>query len=91
MIFQGPFGLSSGGGPYAEDVDSETTTSTRIGGDVARVGSNWSRRTALLIVGGLCAASLMPIALAPAPVAFALTAGLAAAWCIWLERHPDAL
>jgi hypothetical protein len=42
-------------------------------------------------VGALSAASLLVIAVAPAPAALALTAGVAAAWCIWLDEHPEAL
>jgi hypothetical protein len=50
-----------------------------------------SRRNALLIMGVLSAASLLVVAVAPAPAAFALTAGVATAWCIWLDQHPEAL
>jgi hypothetical protein len=66
------------------------TALTRISGCVARATSGLSRRSALLIVGVLAGGLLWAISVAPAPVAFALTAGLAAAWCAWLERHPEA-
>jgi hypothetical protein len=49
-----------------------------------------SRRTALLIVGVLAGGFLWVISVAPAAVGFALTAGVAAAWCAWLEKHPEA-
>jgi hypothetical protein len=86
--FQGPFGPSSGGASYAEDMERGTTARTRISGYVARATSGLSRRTALLIVGMLTGGFVWVISVAPAPVAFALTAGLAAAWCAWLETHP---
>jgi hypothetical protein len=66
-----------------------TTVWTRIGGTVARVTAGLSRRTALLIVGLLAGGLFWGISVAPAPVGFVLTAGLAAGWCAWLERHPE--
>ena len=71
-------------------MDRDTTASARVTAYVGRVTSGLSRRSALLIVGVLAAGFLWVISVAPAPVAFALTAGLAAAWCAWLERHPEA-
>jgi uncharacterized protein (DUF2062 family) len=65
-----------------------TTASPRINRHTTRVASGWSRRSALLIVGVSAAGFLWVITAAPAAVAFALTVGLAAAWCAWLERHP---
>ena len=67
-----------------------TTAWTRVSEYVTHVTSGLSRRNALLIVGVLAAGFLWVISVAPAPVAFVLTAGLAAAWCAWLERHPEA-
>jgi hypothetical protein len=57
---------------------------------ITRATSGWSRRTALLLVGVLSAAFLWVIAVAPSAVAFALTVGLAAGWCAWLENDRDA-
>ena len=70
-------------------MERRTTAWTRISGYVARVTSGLSRRSALLTVGVLTAGFLWLIAVAPAAVAFALTVGLAAAWCAWLETHPE--
>jgi hypothetical protein len=67
-----------------------TTAWTRISGNVAGVTAGLSRRAALLIVGLLAGGLLSVISVAPAPVGFVLTAGLAAAWCAWLQRHPEA-
>ena len=66
-------------------MNRETTAWTRVSGGAARVTSDWSRRTARLIVGVLGTAFLSVITLAPAGVTFALTVGVAAAWCAWLE------
>ena len=62
---------------------------TRVSERVMRVTSSVSRRNALLIVGVLSAAFLWVIAAAPTVVAFALTVGVAAAWCAWLDKHPE--
>jgi hypothetical protein len=37
----------------------------------------------------LSAAFLGVITVAPTVVAFALSVALAAAWCAWLEKHPE--
>jgi hypothetical protein len=66
------------------------TTAARISGNVAGVTADVSRRTALLIVGLLAGGFLWVISVAPAPVGFVLAAGLAAAWCAWLDKHPEA-
>jgi hypothetical protein len=71
-------------------MDRDTTAWTRISGHLARVTSDWSRRSARLVIAVLAAGFLWVIAVAPAPVAFGLTVGLAAAWCAWLEEHPEA-
>lgn len=62
---------------------------TRISGYVARVASGLSRKSALFIVGVLAGGILWAISVEPAPVAFALAAGLAAGWCAWLAKHPE--
>jgi hypothetical protein len=49
-----------------------------------------SLREALLLIGVLSAAFLWVITVAPTPIAFVLTVAVAAAWCAWLERHPEA-
>jgi hypothetical protein len=67
-------------------MDHEPTARTRISGSV-----DVSRRQALSILGVLSVVFLLAVALAPAPISFALTLGLATAWCIWLEKHPEAL
>ena len=67
-----------------------TNAWTRVSHYVARVALGLSRRSALLIVGVSSVGFLWIVSVAPAPVAFVLTAGLAAAWCAWLERHPEA-
>ena len=51
--------------------------------------SHVSQRHALLLVGLLSAVCLSVIALAPAVVALTLVAGIAATWCVWLEKHPE--
>ena len=33
-------------------------------------------------------AALIVILAVPWPIAFAIAAGSAATWCLWLERHP---
>jgi hypothetical protein len=71
-------------------MESGTPARTRISGYVARATSGLSRRSALSIVGVLAGGFLWVISVAPAPVAFALTAGVAAGWCAWLEMHPEA-
>lgn len=56
---------------------------------MADVASHVSQRHALLLVGLLSAVCLSVIALAPAAVVLTLMAGIAAAWCVWLEKHPE--
>lgn len=62
----------------------------RIAGYVACVAARLSRRTLLVVVGLLSAGFLWAVALAPTVVAFVLTVGLAAAWCAWLDKNPEA-
>ena len=71
-------------------MERHTAARTRVSGYSARVASRLSRRAALSIVGVLAGGSLWVVSVAPAPVAFALAAGLAAGWCAWLESHPGA-
>lgn len=71
-------------------MNREKITWTRVGGYVARVTAGLSRRSALLVVSVASAGFLWVISVAPTPVAFALAVGLAAAWCAWLEKHPEA-
>ena len=71
-------------------MDRITKAWTRIGGYVACMTTRFSRRSVLMVVGVLSAGLLWVIAVAPTVIAFALTAGLAAAWCAWLEKHPEA-
>jgi hypothetical protein len=67
-----------------------TTAWTRISGNLAGAIRGVSRSAALLIVGLLAGGLLSVICVAPAPVGFVLTTGLAAAWCAWLASHPEA-
>ena len=47
-------------------------------------------RSALVIIGVVSAGFLWVITVVPQAVAFALAVALAAAWCAWLERNPEA-
>lgn len=55
----------------------------------ARLLATTSRRQALLSVGVLAAGVVWLITIAPAPVALAVGVALAAAWCVWLQGHPE--
>ena len=68
------------------DMNRAAASWTRVSEHVMRVTSGVSRRSTLLIVGVLSAALLWVIAVAPTVVAFALSVGLATAWCAWLEK-----
>jgi hypothetical protein len=69
----------------------ERGTSARSFGSANSWDIGVSLRPALLIVGVLAGGFLWVISVAPAAVGFALTAGVAAAWCAWLEKHPKRL
>ena len=68
-------------------MDRGTKAWARISTYVAGAASNASRRSLLTIIGVLTAWLLWVIAAAPVAVEFAMTVGLAAAWCAWLEKH----
>jgi hypothetical protein len=87
--FQGPFGLFSVGRFYAEAMDPDNTAWTRISGCFAGVTYGLSRRNALLIICLFTVGLLWVVAVAPALVSFAITVALAAAWCAWLQKHPE--
>jgi hypothetical protein len=70
-------------------MDRGTTAWDRVSSYLARVASTVSRRNALLLVGGLSGACLSAVIFAPAVVALALAGGVAAAWCVWLEKHAE--
>jgi len=61
---------------------------------LARTGSTKvsALPTHALVVGiiAVFAAFLWVISVAPALVSIALTVAIAIAWCLWLEKHPDA-
>ena len=67
-----------------------TRAGVRIAAYVADGTSALSMRGRLFLIAVVSVAFLWVIAVAPTLVAFALTVGLAAAWCAWLEKHPEA-
>src|SRR5262245_34777196 len=87
--FQGGFGPSSGGRPYAEDMDRGNATWARVSTHAAQLTSGLSQRAALVIVGALASGVLWVVAVAPPAIAFALTVALAIGWCMWLDEHPE--
>jgi hypothetical protein len=70
-------------------MDRIKTAGARIAANMANATSALSLRGRLFLIGVVSATFLWVITVAPTPVAFALTAGLAAGWCAWLERHPE--
>ncbi len=59
---------------------------------VARASSSRFARSIAAACGILLAVAALGwfVAIAPAAVSFALAVAAAAAWCAWLEKHPDA-
>jgi hypothetical protein len=71
-------------------MDRVKTADSRISTYGAKAKSALSRRAALTLIGVVSTALLCVVTVAPAPIALALTLAVAAPWCAWLERHPEA-
>jgi hypothetical protein len=61
----------------------------RISRVVMASAGRLSRPVALTVIAVVTAAFLWVVTVAPLFVAVVLTIGLAIAWCVWLERHPE--
>jgi hypothetical protein len=89
-LSQGLFGSSSGASFYADSMARGTAVFIR---SVARRAKTMvvtvSPRLALIACAIVFAVLVWVITIAPIVVVLALTAAVAIAWCVWLDKHPE--
>jgi hypothetical protein len=89
--FQGLFGPTSGRRFYAELMaDNCRASIVRLATRLLMKSTAIPWQVVVLGIVAVSASGLRAVVVAPPIASFALTVALAAAWCVWLEKHPDA-